>query len=565
MKTLFIAPVGEISSLSSLSLSVIEALERAGLKVGFVKPIGDKNGRSHELYQTHFKRTAPAPIAEKSVAKAIREDEYSTLLEEIIDLVNRAGEGKDVVVVEGLIYNSQQPYSHDLNADIARTLCAGLIFAGNMQTNSPDEVATHLDLYAHLYNESHTWLAGYMVNHVTDPQAIAKTAQYCETDFCKTLNCIGAIPENHEITNESEVIHYIADHLTINALLEELKLPRIKRMPPSAFRYQLIQAARAANRRIVLPEGNEPRTLKAAAICAERGIARCVLLGDEAEILEVAKKHDIELPKTGERLKGIEIIDPATIAEQYVEGFVERRKHRGATPESAREALKNSVVVGTMMLAEGDVDGLVSGAVHTTADTIRPALQLLGTDKNSSIVSSIFFMLMKDQVHVYGDCAVNPEPTPEQLADIAIQSAESAKTFGVDPRVAMLSYSTGHSGAGEAVEKVAQATQLAKDKAPTLLIDGPLQFDAASVPSVGKQKAPESPVAGQATVFIFPDLNTGNITYKAVQRSANVVCIGPMLQGLAKPVNDLSRGALVDDIVYTIAITAIQGDKSSNA
>ena len=270
----------------------------------------------------------------------------------------------------------------------------------------------------------------------------------------------------------------------------------------------------------------------------------------------MASENNIIIPE-----HGIEIIDPTSIAEKYVAGFVERRQHKGATEETAREALKDTVVVGTMMLAEGDVDGLVSGAVHTTADTIRPAFQLIGTDKNSKLVSSVFFMLMKDQVHVYGDCAVNPTPTSEQLADIAIQSAESAKIFGIDPRVAMLSYSTGTSGAGEEVEKVAKAVELAKEKAPNLLIDGPLQFDAASVLSVGKQKAPNSPVAGRATVFIFPDLNTGNITYKAVQRSANVVCIGPMLQGLAKPVNDLSRGALVDDIVYTIAITALQGAK----
>jgi len=205
-----------------------------------------------------------------------------------------------------------------------------------------------------------------------------------------------------------------------------------------------------------------------------------------------------------------------------------------------------------------EVDGLVSGAIHTTASTVRPAFQLIKTAPQYSLVSSIFFMLLPEQVVVYGDCAINPDPNAEQLAEIAIQSAASAKAFGIEPKVAMISYSTGASGTGDDVEKVKQATQIVRERAPDLMVDGPLQYDAASVLSVGKQKAPDSPVAGQANVFIFPDLNTGNTTYKAVQRSANVVSVGPMLQGLNKPVNDLSRGALVDDIVYTIALTAIQ-------
>jgi phosphate acetyltransferase len=213
---------------------------------------------------------------------------------------------------------------------------------------------------------------------------------------------------------------------------------------------------------------------------------------------------------------------------------------------------------GTVMMALDEIDGLVSGAVHTTANTVRPALQIIKTAPGSNIVSSVFFMLMPDQVLVYGDCAINPNPTAEQLADIAIQSADSAKAFGIPARVAMISYSTGTSGAGAEVEKVDQATKLAQSLRPDLAIDGPLQYDAASVPSVGKSKAPNSKVAGQATVYVFPDLNTGNCTYKAVQRSANVIAVGPMLQGLRKPVNDLSRGALVDDIVFTIALTAIQ-------
>jgi phosphate acetyltransferase len=248
--------------------------------------------------------------------------------------------------------------------------------------------------------------------------------------------------------------------------------------------------------------------------------------------------------------------------DKYIGPLVELRKHKGMTSLVARQALKDNVVLGTMMLQQNHVDGLVSGAVNTTANTIRPALQLIKTAPGASLVSSIFFMLLPEQVLVYGDCAINPDPSAQQLADIAIQSADSAALFGIQPKVAMLSYSTGDSGTGVDVEKVKQATRLAQQQRPDLLIDGPMQYDAAVMENVAAKKAPNSKVAGQATVFIFPDLNTGNTTYKAVQRSANLISIGPMLQGMSKPVNDLSRGALVDDIVYTIALTAIQANQT---
>lgn len=331
---------------------------------------------------------------------------------------------------------------------------------------------------------------------------------------------------------------------------------RSRRLSPPAFRYQLTELARKAGKRIVLPEGDEPRTVKAASICAERGIATCVLLGNPDEIQRVAAAQGVELGS------GIVIVDPEVVRENYVPRLVELRKSKGMTEVVAQEQLEDNVVLGTMMLESGEVDGLVSGAVHTTANTIRPPLQLIKTAPNSSLVSSVFFMLLPEQVLVYGDCAINPDPTSEQLAEIAIQSADSAKAFGIDPRVAMISYSTGNSGAGSDVEKVREATRIAQEKRPDLVIDGPLQYDAAIMEDVAKSKAPNSAVAGRATVFIFPDLNTGNTTYKAVQRSADLISIGPMLQGMRKPVNDLSRGALVDDIVYTIALTAIQSQQA---
>jgi len=326
-----------------------------------------------------------------------------------------------------------------------------------------------------------------------------------------------------------------------------------RRLSPPAFRYNLVELARKANKRIVLPEGDEPRTLQAAANCAERDIARCVLLGNPDEIHRKAENIGISLNH-----KNIEIINPEEIYRNYAPAMAKLRKHKGLTEIVAREQLQDPIVLGTMMLQQNEVDGLVAGAEHTTAQTIRPALQLIKTAENAKLVSSIFFMCLPEQVLVYGDCAVNPDPNAEELADIAIQSADSAQRFGITPRIAMLSYSTGTSGAGTEVEKVRKATELVKKLRPDLLVDGPLQYDAALIEKVAKTKAPDSPVAGKATVFIFPDLNTGNTTYKAVQRSADVLSIGPMLQGLRKPVNDLSRGASVDDIVYTIALTAIQ-------
>ncbi|MBA1187036.1 phosphate acetyltransferase [Stutzerimonas nitrititolerans] len=358
-----------------------------------------------------------------------------------------------------------------------------------------------------------------------------------------------------DIERATRVTEFIAKHLQPEYLHSRLSVPRGElRLSPPAFRYQLVKRAQEANKRIVLPEGNEPRTIRAAAICQERGIARCVLLAKPEEVQTVAREQGINLPAS------LEILDPEHILNRYVEPMCEMRKAKGLTPEQAREQLADTVVLGTMMLALDEVDGLVSGAVHTTANTIRPALQLIKTAPGYSLVSSVFFMLLPDQVLVYGDCAVNPNPNATELAEIALQSAESAVALGVNPRVAMISYSTGSSGSGAEVEKVVEATRIAQERAPNLPIDGPLQYDAASVLSVGRQKAPNSLVAGQATVFIFPDLNTGNTTYKAVQRNANCLSVGPMLQGLAKPVNDLSRGALVEDIVFTIALTALQAD-----
>jgi phosphate acetyltransferase len=368
------------------------------------------------------------------------------------------------------------------------------------------------------------------------------------------MNFNPEIPQD-DIQRHERVKQYIADHVSphwLTALCNQAT--ELEKFSPPAFRHKLTELAKQANKLIILPEGTDIRTIKAAAICVERNIARCQLLGNKETILTIAEQQGIHLPS------GLLITDPSIIKDNYVAPLMELRKHKGLTDVVAKQELNDNVVLGTMMLQLGQVDGLVSGAVNTTANTIRPALQLIKTAPNSNLVSSIFFMLLPDQVLVYGDCAINPEPNAEQLADIAIQSADSAKSFGIGPKVAMISYSTGNSGKGADVEKVIKATELVKERRPDIIVDGPLQYDAAIMENVAKKKAPNSPVAGKATVFIFPDLNTGNTTYKAVQRSADLVSIGPMLQGMNKPVNDLSRGALVDDIVYTIALTAIQAN-----
>lgn len=349
-----------------------------------------------------------------------------------------------------------------------------------------------------------------------------------------------------------QIVDFVARNLDGDWIRERIAAEVRPRVSPAAFRHMLARKARSLGKTIVLPEGTEPRTIIAAAACAERGIAKSWLIGDPGEVGRVAAANGVSLPEA------VRIVDPMAVRDRYLEPLLERRRHKGLSEERAREALEDTVVLGTMMLALGEVDGLVSGAVHSSANTVRPALQLIKTKEDARVVSSVFFMCLPSEVLVYGDCAINPDPDAKALADIAIQSAETARQFGIDPRIALISYSTGDSGSGADVDKVREATRLAQQLRPDLLIDGPLQYDAAATPDVAEKKAPHSTVAGRATVFVFPDLNTGNTTYKAVQRSANLISIGPVLQGLRKPVNDLSRGALVDDIIYTIAVTAIQ-------
>ncbi|ALO11117.1 Phosphate acetyltransferase [Streptomyces venezuelae] len=347
-------------------------------------------------------------------------------------------------------------------------------------------------------------------------------------------------------------------HVDTADLLKRVSVARSGRVTPMMFEHELLEQARADRRRVVLPEGTEERVLRAADVLIRRDVCDLTLLGDVEAIRKKAADLSVDLRET-------QLIDPQTseLRDSFAEQYAALRAHKGVTVELAYDVVSDVNYFGTLMVQEGLADGMVSGSVHSTAATIRPAFEIIKTKPEASIVSSVFFMCLADKVLVYGDCAVNPDPNAEQLADIAAQSAATAARFGVDPRIAMLSYSTGTSGSGADVDKVREATKLVREAHPELRIEGPIQYDAAVEPSVAATKLPDSEVAGQATVLIFPDLNTGNNTYKAVQRSAGAVAVGPVLQGLRKPVNDLSRGALVSDIVNTVAITAIQSQLPS--
>jgi phosphate acetyltransferase len=706
--TLLVAPAGRQVGLTTACLGLVRALDREGIRVAFVKPVASRaDSRSGALMKLGANLSPPAPISRATAEELLAGGDDQTLMERVVELCNRAAEGADVLVVEGMAPEPGMVYSTRVNALMMRALDAELVLVGSPRGETPKELASAMAIAAHGYGaaaqgrkigcilnrvaagaaagdgdgelRSHwidaaaqeedlgpaeiaayraaleaeklqpvaivpsrgdlaaprvkdlaetlgarvlnagdydkrrirrvaicamtvpnalraftpgallitpgdrsdilaaaslavlggTPLAGVLLTGALEPDA--RVLDLCraaiatglpilavDVDSYPAASAVAGMPP-HIPADDAErverVMSAVADRVDPTWLKALARPGRVKRLSPPAFRHRLVEAARAANKRIVLPEGNEPRTVAAASIVSERGIARCVLLGNPEEIHEVARKQGVTLPAT------LEIIDPVKVAPRYVEPLVERRKAKGMTSAMATSELGDTIMVGTMMMALDEADGLVSGAVHTTAHTIRPALQLIKTVPGCDLVSSVFFMCLPEQVLVFGDCAVNPNPTAEQLADIAIQSADSAKAFGIEPRVAMLSYSTGTSGGGEDVAKVKLATDLAQKARPDLAIDGPLQYDAAIVPEVGKQKAPKSKVAGAATVFVFPDLNTGNVTYKAVQRSANVISIGPMLQGLAKPVNDLSRGCLVEDIVFTIALTAIQAQQ----
>jgi phosphate acetyltransferase len=376
-----------------------------------------------------------------------------------------------------------------------------------------------------------------------------------------TVNLVANTQSRITIDNKDKIelaVSLFDKHVNLKALEDKIIAFRSDSITPRMFQYQIVKRARTQKKHIVLPEGDDDRILMAADALIKQQVVELTILGNQETVLSAFKRLNLSLDTTC-----VNIVNPATSDRypEYVETLYELRKNKGLTPAMARDLMLDVSYFGTMMVYKGEADGMVSGAAHTTQHTIRPALQFVKTKPGINTVSSVFFMCLPNRVSVFGDCAVNPNPTSEQLADIAISSAETSMMFGIEPKIAMLSYSSGSSGEGEEVDKVRKATEIVKQKRPDLKVEGPIQYDAAVDPSVGKKKMPNSEVAGQASVLIFPDLNTGNNTYKAVQRETGALAIGPMLQGLNKPVNDLSRGCTVADIFNTVVITAIQAQQ----
>lgn len=537
MKTIILVPINRGVGLNAFADHLMQNLTTD--KVGTMQALS--NGKQANTIFTAFNFAE----AESLMAN----NQTDVLLEKLVKVHREFSQGKDVVIVEGVVPCAKRSYANQLNASMALALDADILFVASPLGDSAEVVKNRVEACANAFGgKENPNILGLVITKLNEPNLQGeKVKPQTAADFQQAF---ASSPINlFAVYSHDQAMAEIPTELSKTLLAP---LARKTKLSPAQFRLQLTEKAMSANKTIVLPEGDEPRTVKAAVLCVQRGIAKCVLLANPENVKRVASEQGVQL------IDGITVVDPEAVQNKYVARLVELRANKGMTEELAREQLKDNVVLGTMMLEAGEVDGLVSGAVHTTANTIRPPMQIIKTAPNSSIISSIFFMLLPDQVLVYGDCAVNTDPNAEQLAEIAIQSADSAKAFGIEPKVAMISYSTINSGSGPAVDKVIEATRIAKEKRPDLLIDGPLQYDAAVMADVARSKAPNSPVAGQATVFIFPELSTGNALYKAVQRSANLISIGPMLQGMRKPVNDLSRGALVEDIVYTIALTAIQ-------
>ena len=384
-----------------------------------------------------------------------------------------------------------------------------------------------------------------------------------EPDTYATLHALESLRGEIRTTSRRKIAAALGEFnagVDVEELASSIRLSHPEAITPLMFSFDLLERARLDRRRIVLPEGTDERILRAAEELVHAGVVDVMLLGGANEIQARAISAGVDL-------SGMTLVDPAEspLREAFAQEYAAMRAHKGVSLEQAQDAMLDPTYFGTMLVQTGQVDGMVSGAAHTTAHTIRPALEIIRTTPDASLVSSAFLMCLPDRVLVFADCAVNPDPTAEQLADIAISSADTARAFGVEPRVAMVSYSTGASGSGSDVDKVRAATELVAQRRPDLPLAGPIQYDAAVDESVGHSKMPDNPVAGRATVLIFPDLNTGNTTYKAVQRSAGAVAIGPVLQGLRKPVNDLSRGCTVPDIINTVAITAIQAQQVGSA
>ena len=562
---LYLMSTGPQSGKAITALGILDIVKQKNRKVAFFRPVISDSpaGKEDELLArlfAHFKPSfsyADAFAYTLSQAREmINSGKESQVYDTIIAKCKKLEETHDFVLCIGGDFHSQDlMLEYSLNVQSAADLGApALLLMKGAERNADDLIESARSSIREL-RAGAVAVMGCVLNWSQLSTADAKkfVEGVANAPEGQSVPDVFAMPENAEASGAADkAIAYFAQHLEGKDLVKAVDDYAVAAVTPKMFEFALMERAKKHKMRIVLPEGSDDRILSAAAEVDRRGVASIIILGDEAAV----KKR---LGELGLSFSG-DIISPASHAkfDAYADAYYEARKAKGVTPEKAREVMTDASYFGTMMVWKGDADGMVSGAINTTAHTIKPAFEFVKMKPGVSTVSSIFLMCLKDRVLAFGDCAVNPNPTPEQLAGIAVSSAETARIFGVDPRVAMLSYSTGSSGKGPDVDAVIEATKIAQEMAPDLALEGPLQYDAAVDMAVAKTKLPNSKVAGKATVFIFPDLNTGNNTYKAVQRAANAVAVGPILQGLNKPVNDLSRGCLVADVVNTIAITAVQ-------
>ena len=560
-KNLYITASEALTGKSMITLGLMEILANKTKNIGFFRPVV----HSGKIMDNNIKVISSGYNLNLSYEEmyGLTNDEmlgfhqtgdingmYSAILEKYKQLEKKC----DFILIEGSDFQSHlSTYEFGFNLDIANNLGCPIISIVTGLDKSISQITESIQIMKQVLHQKKCSQVGMIVNR-TDHNEKSKIKQILSNTLPSSeLGFV--IPENKEhITNPLSLFN---TNVNTEKLGDRIKSIKSEIITPIMFEYVLFNRAKQNRKHIVLPEGNDDRVLKAASILLKRNVVDITILGNEADINKRANELSISIELAS-------VIDPksSSFLAEYAEDYFILRKHKGISMETATETMQDVSYFGTMMVHKGHADGMVSGAAHTTQHTIRPAFEFVKTKPGISIVSSSFFMCLEDRVLVYGDCAVNPNPTAEQLADIAISSAQTATMFGVEPRIAMLSYSTGISGKGPEVEKVRDATEIIRERQPNLKAEGPIQYDAAVDAAVAKTKMPNSEVAGKATIFIFPDLNSGNITYKAVQRSANALAIGPVLQGLNKPVNDLSRGCLVADIVNTVVITAIQAQEN---
>ena len=570
-KSVYITATEPASGQFLVALGVLQALGKNGSNVAYFRPVisdqekeGDQDSHTSlalALFgiKTAYGDTFACTMGE--ARKAFREGRQEAIMDTILAKYKKLEAACDFVVCVGTDNKGADlAWQYELNASIADTLGCPALLVTSGKDKGADDIVSGLANMADLLQKRTIDVPVLAIAKATASPDEQKAMAVALGSGGKALALVlpdtegghtcSIAPEDKVATEKA--LAFLAAHIDGPALARCLQEAPTAKISPKMFEANLIERAKSHKMRIVLPEGEEDRILKATAVLARRGVAEITLLGKPDAIAKKQKDLGLDFAVT--------VIDPETALnfDDYVDTYAELRKAKGITREQALATMKDPSYYGTMMVYKNHADGMVSGAINTTAHTIRPAFEFIKAKPGTAIVSSAFLMCMKDRVLVFGDCAVNPNPTPEQLAGIAISSAQTARVFGVEPKVAMLSYSTGTSGKGVDVDAVKEATAIAREQAPELALEGPLQYDAAIDMDVARTKLPNSKVAGQATVFIFPNLNTGNNTYKAVQRAAGAVAIGPVLQGLNKPVNDLSRGCTVADIINTVAITAVQ-------